>query len=191
MRILAVNGSPRKSGNTQVLLEAVLEGIRTAGSHEIEVVRLNDLLFRACQNCGGCTKKGACILGDDMTPLYDKLLVADGIIVASPIYFYGVSAQTKAFLDRLQAMWSRKQILMKSGKWREEKKRRGMFVSVAATKGPKIFDGARLEVFYGLETLGVEKLEEFLVRGVDARGEMAQKADILAKARKAGADFVG
>jgi len=191
MRILAVNGSPRKGGNTQVLLEAVLEGIRAAGSHEIEVIRLNDLLFRPCQNCGGCTKKGICVLQDDMTPLYDKLLASDGIIVASPIYFYGVSAQTKAFLDRLQAMWSRKQILVKNGKWSDEKQRRGLFVSVAATKGPKIFDGARLEVFYGLETLGVEKLEELLARGVDARGEMAKKVDILAAARKTGADFVG
>lgn len=188
MRILALNGSPRKGGNTQALLAAVLEGVAEKGT-EVEVIRLNDLTYRPCQNCGGCSKEGKCVLNDDMTLLYDKLLAADGIIVASPIYFYGVSAQTKAFLDRLQAMWSRKQLLMSAGRWLEEKKRKGLFVSVAATKGPKIFDGARLEVYYGLETLGVEKLEEFLVRGIDARGEMAKREEILKEARKAGAAF--
>jgi multimeric flavodoxin WrbA len=190
MRIIAFNGSPRKGGNTQVLLEAVLDGIRQSG-HDVEVFRLNDLTYRPCQNCGGCTKEGKCVLGDDMTPLYDKLLAADGIIVASPIYFYGVSAQTKSFLDRLQALWSRKKILKRTGKWKDEKKRRGMFISLAATKGPKIFDGARLEVYYGLETLGVEKLETFLVRGVEARGEMAKRTEVLAAARKAGGNFAG
>ena len=190
MHILALNGSPRKGGNTQVLLEAVLDGIRGPGN-EIEVFRLNDLNYRACQNCGGCTKTGKCVLDDDMSPLYEKLLAADGIVVASPIYFYGVSAQTKTFLDRLQAMWSRKQILQKSGKWQEEKKRKGLFLSIAATKGAKIFDGARLEVYYGLETLGVDKLEEFLVKGVDARGEMAKRPEILEEARKVGEAFVG
>ena len=190
MQIIAINGSPRKGGNTQVLLAAILEGVADKGG-EAETVRLNELDFRPCQNCGGCTKKGTCVLIDDMTPLYDKLLAADGIIVASPIYFYGVSAQTKTFLDRLQAMWSRKQLLEKKGRWQDEKKRKGLFVSVAATSGPKIFDGARLEVYYGLETIGVEKLEEFLVKGVDARGAMAKKTEILQAARKAGADFVG
>jgi multimeric flavodoxin WrbA len=94
MKVLALNGSPRKGGNTDVLLAAVVRGVEKAGS-EVELVRLNDLDIQGCLNCGGCDETGVCILEDDMSPLYDKILSVKKFVIASPIYFYGVTAQAR------------------------------------------------------------------------------------------------
>ncbi len=99
MNVLIFSGSPRKKGNTEILIENVVNGISEAGS-TCEVVRLAEQKIHPCIGCGGCEKEGNCVIDDDMQNLYKKIAVADRIIIASPIYFYGVTAQTKAFIDR-------------------------------------------------------------------------------------------
>jgi multimeric flavodoxin WrbA len=189
MKVLAFNGSPRRGGNTQVLLSAVARGVESAGG-EIEIIRLADLSISGCQSCGGCDKTGVCVVKDDMGLLYAKIDEVKRIILASPIYFYGVTAQAKAFVDRAQALWSRKYLLKKKGEWQEDPGRLGFFVSVAATKGEKVFDGAVLTAKYFYDAIGFGYGGALLVKGVDKRGEMAKVGEQIAQAEEFGRRIV-
>jgi multimeric flavodoxin WrbA len=188
-RFLAISGSPRKKGNTETLLAAVAEGIEQNGG-QVEIVRLCDLNIGPCIACGGCTKTGRCVVDDDMQGLYDKVLVVQNIILASPIYFYGPSAQIKMFIDRMQAMWSRKQLLAAQGKWQVSPDKKGYFLSVAATSGPKIFDGSRMCVQYAYDAMGFNYSGEFFVRGVDKPSDLSHNPEKLEEARAFGRSIV-
>ncbi len=189
MKVLAFNGSPRRGGNTEVLLSAVIEGMEAAGS-EVELVRLADLTISPCLNCGGCDKTGICVVKDDMIPLYEKMDSVQRIVFASPIYFYGVTAQAKAFIDRTQAAWSRKYILKKKGEWSERPDKIGFFVSVAATKGEKVFDGAVLTVRYFYDAVGFSYGGALLFKEIDGRGEMARNVEKIQEAKAFGRRIV-
>ena len=188
-RVLALLGSPRKSGNSETLAGAVLDGMREEGG-EPEVVRLCDLKINPCLSCGGCAKTGACVLEDDMDLLYHKLITYPRIIMAAPIFFYGIPAQAKAFVDRCQALWSRKQILKQQGKWKVDGSRKGFLVSVAATQGERVFEGAILTMQYAFDAMGLAYSGEVLVRGVDHRGEMQKARKEMVEAREAGRRFM-
>lgn len=103
MRVVGFIGSPRAGGNTQTLVEEVVRGIQDVGGEAVTYF-LNKLDISPCQGCDACRKLGCCRLKDDMQGLYDELLKADAIIIGTPIYFWGPSAQTKAFLDRWYAI---------------------------------------------------------------------------------------
>lgn len=100
MKVLAVVGSRRKKGNTASLVRAALEGARKEGA-ETELVCLGDYTLRGCDGCEGCRKTYRCTVQDDMQKLYPLLLEAEGLILGSPTYFYNVTADMKAFIDRL------------------------------------------------------------------------------------------
>ena len=104
MRILAVVGSPRRGGNTEILVDEVLRGARDAGGL-VEKVFLNDLDIKPCQaECSDhCRKVGECKIHDEMQPLYNKIYNSDVIILGTPLYWYGPSAQLKTFIDRWYA----------------------------------------------------------------------------------------
>jgi multimeric flavodoxin WrbA len=189
MNVLVFLGSPRKKGNSEVLTEAVLKGVRQVGG-DPEIIRLCDLNISPCLNCGGCDKTGKCVVEDDMPPLYDKIISTDLIILASPIFFYGITAQAKAFIDRTQALWNRKRLLMEKGEWQENPDRRGFFISVAATSGTKIFEGAVLTMKYGYDAMGTAYAGELLVTGADRKGDMAKFEKKLQEAEEAGRNFV-
>jgi len=189
MDVLAFLGSPRKKGNSEVLTQELLEGVRQAGGSP-EIIRLCDLKISPCISCGGCDKTGRCVVEDDMIPLYEKIISIDKIIVSSPIFFYGVTAQTKAFIDRTQALWNRKRLLQKKGAWVDNPERKGFFISVAATRGARIFEGAILTMKYGYDAMGMQYGGDFLVTGPDKRGDMAKYEKKLAEAREAGKNFI-
>jgi len=189
MDVLVFLGSPRKKGNSEILTEKVLEGVMKAGGSP-ETIRLCDLKISPCISCGGCDKTGKCVVEDDMTPLYDKIITIDKIIVASPIFFYGITAQTKAFIDRTQALWNRKRLLQKKGDWVENPERKGFFISVAATRGSRIFEGAVLTMRYGFDAMGLSYGGDFLVTGPDKRGDMTSYEQKLAEASEAGKNFI-
>ena len=189
MDVLVFLGSPRKRGNSELLTEAFLEGVRQAGGSP-EIIRLCDLKISPCISCGGCDKTGKCVVEDDMIPLHEKIITIDKIIVASPIYFYGITAQTKAFIDRAQALWNRKRLMQEKGEWIDNPERRGFFISVAATKGPRVFEGAILTMKYGFDAMGVHYSGEFLVNGPDKRGDILKYPRKLALASEAGKRFI-
>lgn len=103
MKILAVSGSPRKGGNTEILLNEALEGAKTEGA-EVELYRLSGKDIKPCDGCWTCMKEGKCHIKDDMQELYEKFFAADGIIIGTPIYYYAMTAQTKTIIDRSMPM---------------------------------------------------------------------------------------
>jgi multimeric flavodoxin WrbA len=104
-RVLVVIGSPRKNGNSASLAKQVAAGATAAGA-KVETVFLQGLNIQACTACDACRKKlkKDCILKDDMRALYPKIKAADAIVIASPIYWFTISAQTKLFMDRWYAL---------------------------------------------------------------------------------------
>ncbi|MFH1954423.1 MAG: flavodoxin family protein, partial [Pseudomonadota bacterium] len=103
MKILALSCSPRKQGNTAIMLEEALKGAEHEGS-EIELFSVSGKEIKPCDGCWSCVRKGVCHINDDMQTLYDKLIEADGIIFGTPIYFYSMAAQAKTILDRTLAL---------------------------------------------------------------------------------------
>ncbi|MHA1106463.1 MAG: flavodoxin family protein [Promethearchaeota archaeon] len=103
MKILGVSCSPRKKGNTVILLEEMLRGAAEHGA-DIELFSISGKDIRGCDGCYSCIAKGECHIQDDMQPLYEKLIVADGIVFGSPIHFYGMTAQAKTIMDRTFAL---------------------------------------------------------------------------------------
>lgn len=100
MKVLAIVGSPRKKGNTDILMDATIKGVEKYGI-EVEKIYLSDLHFKACIGCEACSSTYKCILKDDMQIVYTKFEESQGLILGSPTYFYNVSALTKSFIDRL------------------------------------------------------------------------------------------
>jgi len=189
VKVLGIFGSPRRGGNTEILLEEALKGAEKDGAN-IERLYLGDFTITPCKECHGCDDTGKCILLDDMEKIYSKLLEADVVILASPIFFYGVTAWAKALIDRSQALWARKYLLKDPSLGKEGKKRKGFFISVGATKGPKVFDGAILTVKYFFDVLNVEYAGELVFRGVEAKGDILKHPEALQQAVEAGRKLV-
>lgn len=177
MKILGIMGSPRIKSNTDLLLDEALKGAQSEGA-EVEKIVVDKLKIAPCKEYLGCFKDGNCVIRDDMDGIYPKLLEADGIIVASPMFFYSVSAQLKALIDRCQALWARRYILHSLLK----KKRKGVFIAVGATRGKRLFEGSILTIKYFFQALGAEYFGELLVRGVDKRGEIKTHPDTFTEA---------
>lgn len=184
--VLVLEGSPRRGGNSQVLMDAVARGIVRAGG-TLERIRVADLNIAPCIGCGGCDQTGHCVVKDEMTGLYAKIVAARRLLLVSPIYFYALPAQLKAAVDRSQALWNRKQLQIKNGEWREDPDRKGYLVAVAATKGVRVFEGSILTAKYFFDATGFTYAGELLVKGIDGRGEMAKALDELARAEEFGA----
>jgi len=187
MKVLGIVGSPRRHGNTEILLDKALEGAREAGA-EVEKVLVSNLKISPCLEIYACFKDGNCIIKDDMQMLYRKLLEADHVIFASPIFFYGVTSQAKAVIDRCQALWARRHVL---GMGKDDKRaRRGVFISVGATRGEKLFDGAVLTVKYFFDAIGVKYSGDLLIRGIDNKGQIKEHPTALEDAFRLGQDLV-
>ncbi|MGQ9645390.1 MAG: flavodoxin family protein [Thermodesulfobacteriota bacterium] len=189
MKVLGLFGSPRKGGNTDILLEEALKGAEGEGA-EIERLYLSGLKITPCTECHGCDETGSCVIQDEMEKIYPKLLDADIIILASPIFFYGVTAWTKAMIDRSQAVWARKYLVKDPNLGKKGKKRKGFFISVGATQGQKVFEGAILTAKYFFDALNADYAGELVYRGVDGKGEILNHPDALAQAREAGRRLV-
>ncbi|MFC1977536.1 flavodoxin family protein [Chloroflexota bacterium] len=99
MKVLGIVCSPRKGGNTEILVKASLAKAREAGA-EIELVTLAGKTVNPCDACYSCKKTGKCHIKDDMQDIYTKLLDSQGIIFGTPVYFYSLCAQAKALIDR-------------------------------------------------------------------------------------------
>jgi len=187
MKVLGIMGSPRRQSNTEILLDKALEGAREAGA-EVEKVLVSKLKISPCLEIYACLKDGDCAIKDDMQLLYKKLLEADHIIFASPIFFYGITSQAKAIIDRCQALWVRKHVL---GMGKEDKRvRRGLFISIGATRGKKLFDGAVLTVKYFFDAIGVKYSGDLLVRGIDNKAQIGEHPAALEDAFRLGQELV-
>jgi len=174
-------------GNTDLLLNEALAGARERQA-ETERIVVDRLKIAPCREYYGCFKDGNCVIRDDMDDIYTKLLEADGIILASPMFFYGLTSQVKALIDRSQALWARKYVLNQKP---PNANRRGAFIAVGATKGEKLFEGSILTVRYFFSTIGVKYSDELLVRGVDKKAEIKEHPSTLRDAFELGSRLAG
>lgn len=103
--ILIISSSPRKNGNSQLLCEQFKRGAEEKG-HMVTLVRLMEKIIGFCRACDGCMRNGGtCVLNDDMAEILKLFREADVIVLATPVYFYGISAQMKTFIDRTYPIW--------------------------------------------------------------------------------------
>lgn len=164
-------------------MDALMDAAAAAGA-EVERVYLRKAKLRGCLACYECRADGRChIKKDDFDAIYDKIDAADAIVFSSPVFFYAVTAQAKLLIDRCQSFWVRKYELKRP----IEPKRPGVFVSVGATKGAKLFEPIQLTVRYFFDAIDVEQAGALLVRGMDEAGAVAKFPEHIEEARKLGA----
>ncbi|MFH0941597.1 MAG: flavodoxin family protein [Chloroflexota bacterium] len=187
MKVLGIMGSPRPGGNTDLLLDEALKGAESRGA-QVEKLVVDKLKISPCKEYYGCLRDGDCVIRDDMDGIYPRLLGADAVIVAAPMFFYGLPGQLKSLIDRCQATWVRKHVLKQalgaSG-------RRGAFIGVGATRGARLFDGSVLVVKYFFGAIGVSYADELLVRGVDQKAEIREHPAALKDAFELGKRLAG
>jgi multimeric flavodoxin WrbA len=186
LKVLGIMGSPRAGGNTDHLLDEALKGAASRGA-ETEKIRADRLKIAPCREIYACLKDGNCAIKDDMDNIYPKLLGADAIIVATPIFFYTVSAQLMLLISRCQALWARRYVL----KNLDSSSKKGAFIAVGATRGARLFDGPKLTMKYFFQAINAEYTDELLVRGIDKKGEIAEHPTALADAFALGQRLAG
>jgi multimeric flavodoxin WrbA len=189
LKVLGIYGSPRKGGNTDTLLDEALSGAKEAGAM-VDSLRVSDFKISPCRGCHECSKKGICVIKDDMQQIYPRLLAADVVILASPIYFYGVTGWSKALIDRCQALWERKYTLRDPALSEEAEKKKGFFISVGGTKGQRLFEGAAFTVKYFFDAFNASYEGDLLFRKVDENGDIHKYPEALPQAFAAGKGLV-
>ena len=185
MKVLGIAGSPRRGGNTNLLLAEVMRGAANRGA-EVKTIILNDLKITPCQHCDACLEAGKCKIEDDMQMVYRELEEADRIVLASPIQFMGVTAQMKAMIDRCQALWAKKYVLNMPPLGSEPGKKKGLFISVGGRKITNLFEPALATVKTLFRILDIAYAGELLFSGVDEKGAIAKHPDALRQAYLAG-----
>jgi len=185
MKVIAFAGSPRRGGNTETLLKEAIKGT----GMDVRVFELNTMTIRPCQNCGGCEETGVCIVPDDMSEVVEAIREADRIIMASPIFFLGVSAQAKAMIDRCQQIWCEKYLLKKdipAGEFG----RKGLFIVVGGMKMATGVECAEKTVKAWFRTISVPEHKTISYLQVDAMGDILKHPTALKEAFEAGKDLV-
>ncbi len=184
-KVLGIFGSPRQDGNSDILLHSALKGTESPGT-TIEKIYVRDLQIAPCNSCGGCRENGDCVIRDDMQKIYPKFVEADGIMVASPIYFMGVSAQLKTLIDRCQALWARKYILHLPIR-EDNRVARGFFIATAARNpGEGLFTGAVKTIKSFFHVLDTHYMGDMLCAGLEEKGAVNKRQELLQRAFEAG-----
>jgi len=189
MRILGIYGSPRKGGNTDILLDKALQAARSAGA-DVSSIRCCDLKIAGCAECGGCDRTGKCVVDDDMQSVYPQLYEADAIILASPIFFYGITSQAKALIDRCQAAWCKRMLDKTPQHRRTLGSGRGYLLCVGATKGKNLFEGAQLVAKYFYDALDMSYEGGVFINKIEGKGDIENNPDALKEAYELGSRIV-
>jgi multimeric flavodoxin WrbA len=187
-KILAIYGSPRRKGNTTLLLDHAVQGALDTGA-QVEKIVLRDLKMSPCLEIYGCKETGRCVIQDDFQKVYDQLLACNGVMLASPIFFYTVSAHTKILMDRCQSLWVKKYWIDKIPYGQSKPKRKGLFISVGATRGRRLFEGTLLTLKYFFDVLDAELWKALLYRELDFEGDVSKRPEYLQEAYETGKEF--
>ncbi|OAG27484.1 flavodoxin family protein [Thermodesulfatator autotrophicus] len=183
MNILAFQGSPRLGGNTDLLLDSFLNGAKEAQAR-VEKINLYRVQIGPCIECGECDETGECVIPDDMKEIYPKIDAADVIVVASPIFFYNITSRTQALVERSQARWICKYVLKKEPPYGREK--HGIFLSLGATKGKKLFEGPQRVIRYFFDAVYARYEGGLFYRGIEKKGAIKEHPSALEEAYKLG-----
>ncbi len=161
--IVVLSGSPRKGGNTDQLVQAFVEGAEKDKNNTVEVFSIEDYKVNPCIGCNTCFERNghACFQQDDMHIIYEKLKSADVLVIASPVYFYGVSAQLKAVIDRLHTPMRNEFTVKKLA-----------LILVGAATLPELFDAIKVQYQMVLNFFKLEDAGMVLVRGAKDKGDV-------------------
>ncbi len=171
MLVLGLQGSPRKKGNSNYLMQLFLERARELGART-EVVDTAHRKISPCREIGLCETDGHCPIKDDMLfEVYGLLREADIVVTATPVFFYNMSAQLKAMIDRCQTLWARKYRLKLKDPGAAGRK--GFMLAVAATQGKNLFEAIDLTCRYFFDAISAEYAGSLTYRGVEGVGDMA------------------
>lgn len=187
LKAVAFLGSPRKNGNTELLLQNALRGMEGHGI-EVRTFNLNMMNIMPCQDCGGCEKTGECIIEDDMSGIYPEIRTADRILLASPIFFFGLSAQAKTMIDRCQSFWCEKYLLKRplaEGIYG----RKGLLIVVGGMKKQRGVEcsGATATAFFRTISVNDHAVLSFL--GIDSKGAILEHPTAMDEALLAGKEL--
>lgn len=166
-KIAVIIGSPRANGNTRMLADAFVNGAKE--SNEVDVITLGSLHIGPCRGCNFCSRNEAhdCVQKDDMAGVIDRLTDADIIVIASPIYFYGVSAMMKTFIDRLHTP-KRKNFRVKGL----------VLLCVAADTIPTLFDAVSVQFESILKYFSLKDCGRVFVNGVKDPGDIKGRPEL-------------
>ncbi len=181
MKIVGIIGSPRKGGNSEILLDRLLEGASEV--EEKEKLYLNSLNFIPCQECENVRKDGRCKINDDFQLIYEKVMECDVIVVSSPVFFGSLPAQVKMMIDRFHCLWLAK-FVFKTVK--NERKKKGIFICVEATKRKDFFENTKSIIRNFFVTVGASYKYELLCEGVEKKGEIKEYPQCLEEAYNIG-----
>lgn len=190
--ILGVEGSPRKGGNSQVLLRAILDGARAAGA-DCREAHLRDHRYEPCVGCEACRRDKACTrFRDGMTLLYPLVEQCRGLVLVSPVHNYNVTAWVKAFIDRLYCYYDFGDQRPRPWSSRLAGQGRKAVVAAVAEQAREEDMGVVLEAMsLPLAALGYEIVARVPVLGVFDRGAVAQRPEALERAARAGRALAG
>ncbi len=179
--VLGIYGSPRKGGNTDQLLDRTLEGSQSEGALT-RAIYARRLKISGCIECGGCDETGECVVKDDMQAVYGLLEEADVIFLASPVFFYGLTSQVKALVDRAQAMWSKRMLEKTPAQRKHYDGGDGYLIATGATKGANLFEGVKLEAKYFFDALDMSFRGGLYYRKLEKPSDLAERPEALEEA---------
>ena len=188
MKVLGISASPRENSNSDILLRQALSGASAAGA-EAEYLRLCKFNIAPCSACGACYTTGECSIQDDFAVVLAKILAADRLIFASPIFFMSVCAQAKILIDRCQCLWAAKYILKRPIIGPREISRLAMVIAVGGKKGGKGFDCIRLMMKYYLDTVDMGYFANLFVSNTDEAGKIAENTNAMQEALRLGKEL--
>lgn len=190
--LVAILGSPRRAGNSDTLAAEFLRGAQSRGAMPSTVIP-TDLALSPCDGDNRCFADGACVIRDGMNQIYDQVLAAPFLLVATPVYFMGPPGSLKCFMDRFQAVWARAKVLKTfepdSPERRKHHRAFAIFVG-AVTDKPNYYRPAIRIVKAFINVAGFDYAGEIVAAGLDAPGDAAKRDDLLAAAFKAGQQLV-
>ena len=189
MKIVGVAGSPRREGNTDLLLGQVMAGAESIGAQTKTIV-LCDLNIHPCRHCDGCLNTGKCVIQDDMQWIHDDLRSADRLVIASPMFFMGLSAQTKMMIDRCQCLWVMKHVLKLPVATNSSGERKGLFIAAGGTQYPNLFQPSLVTIKSFFSVIEVKLVGELTFRGIDEKGAITGHPTALQDAFAAGRDLI-
>jgi multimeric flavodoxin WrbA len=189
IKVLAFAGSPRRHGNSETLLDWVLDGMIADSDIVIEKVALTDANINPCKGCNACEKLNKCVQRDGMDTYHDKIIAADVILLSSPIYCMGIASQAKALIDRAQVFRSRKYVLKLPVVPPERKgKRLGVFLASAGQNWDHVFNAAvpSVKCFYHVIDIKDADISYLMINGVDEKGAIEKHPTARTDAEKLG-----
>lgn len=193
VRVLAFAGSPRRGGNSETLLDWVLAAMGKESDVSIEKIALTEANISPCKGCNACQKLNKCVQRDGMDIVHDKIIAADVIILAAPIFCMGIAAQAKMLIDRAQVFTSRKYVLKLPVVPPERKgKRLGVFLSTAGQNWSYVFDAAipSVKCFNNVIEVKDRDIRYLMINHVDEKGAILSHPTAKADAEKLGRDVI-